>query len=94
MRIDYNNTSLRGSAKEGPRMEDVKVRETVDLATGEIILYEDMNSVNKKGFWKHRAWSEPCNTLTVLHDVPRCMESPCAAIPECSQDGVFVYDSY
>ena len=36
MRIDYNNVSLRGSNKGGPKMEDVRVRETLDLHSGEV----------------------------------------------------------
>ena len=83
MRIDYNNISLRGSGKDGPRMEDVKIRETIDITTGEKIMYEDLSSVNKKGFWKHRTWSEPCHTLTVLHYVPRCLGNHCIESPDC-----------
>ena len=83
MRIDYNNISLRGSGKEGPRMEDVKIRETIDIVTGEKIMHEDLSSVNNNGFWKHRTWSEPCHTLTALHYVPRCLGNPCMESPDC-----------
>ena len=44
---------------------------------------EDMKSVNPRGFWKHHAWSEACDTVTVLHYVPRCVTFPIESIPEC-----------
>ena len=85
MRVDNGSVSLRGSAKTGPRNEDIRRRETYDLNTGEMIWQEDEASMNKNGFWEHRCWSEPTDTLTIFYFVPRSLS--CKGVRARNQSG-------